>query len=76
MLTFNGLSANARPIVDGQACRCSGCNAGLYVVAVSNPPTQSTVAGAGQIGSANNGMTVTLNGAPGVSGAVAFTFGC
>ena len=76
VLTFNGLAAHARPIVDGQAVSCSGCNAGLYVVAVSNPPTQSTVAGAGQIGSANNGMTVTLNAAPGVSGAVAFTFGC
>ena len=57
-------------------CRAPRCNAGLYVVSVSNPPTQSTVAGAGQIGSANNGMTVTLNAAPGVSGAVAFTFGC
>ena len=76
VLTFNGLGANARPIVDGMAASCSGCNAGLYVVSVSNPPTQSTVAGAGQIGSANNGMTVTLNAAPGVSGAAAFTFGC
>ena len=76
VLTFNGLSANTLPIVDGQAVSCSACNAGLYVVSVSNPPTQSTVAGAGQIGSANNGMTVTLNAAPGVSGAVAFTFGC
>ena len=76
VLTFNGLSAHARPIVDGQAVSCSGCNTGLYVVSVSNPPTQSTTAGAGQIGSANNGMTVTLNSAPGVSGAVAFTFGC
>ena len=40
-----------------------------------NSPTQSIVAGAGQIGSANNGMTATLNAAPGVSGAAAFAFG-
>jgi len=76
VLTFNGLGANARPIVDGQAVSCSGCSTGLYVVSVSNPPTQSTTAGAGQIGSANNGFTVTLNSTPGVSGAAAFTFGC
>ncbi len=76
VLTFNGLAANSRPIVDGQAVSCSGCSAGLFVVAVSNPPTQSTAAGAGQIGSANNGMTVTLNATPGVSGANTFTFGC
>ncbi len=77
VLTFNGLAANARPIVVGQAVSCSGCNTGLVVTAISNPPTQSTVAGAGQIGSANNGFTVTLNAAPGVSGSGnAFTFGC
>ncbi len=76
VLTFNGLSPNARVITDGMAASCSGCNTGLYVVAVSNPPTQSQVAGQGQIGSANNGFTVTLNAAPGVSGTNAFTFGC
>ena len=76
VLTFNGLAANSRPIVDGQAVSCSGCNTGLYVVSVSNPPTQSTTAGAGQIGAANNGFTVTLNSTPGVSGAISFTFGC
>jgi hypothetical protein len=77
VLTFNGLAANARPIVPGQLASCSGCGAGLVVLAVSNPPTQSTVAGAGQVGSANNGFTVTLSAAPGVSGSGnAFTFGC
>ena len=35
VLTFNGLAANTRPIVDGQAVSCSGCSAGLFVVAVS-----------------------------------------
>jgi hypothetical protein len=37
--------------------------AGLFVVSVSNPPTQDARAGQGQIGSANNGFTVTLNAA-------------
>jgi hypothetical protein len=77
VMTFDGLTAGTIPIVDGQAVTCSGCNANLVVVSISNPPTQSTVAGAGQIGAANNGWTVTLNAAPGVTGTgQAFTFGC
>jgi hypothetical protein len=75
VMTFNGLAANARPIVVGQAVSCSGCAAGLVVTSVSNPPTQSTAAGKGQIGAANNGFTVTTNASSGwTTGAV--TFGC
>jgi hypothetical protein len=77
VLTFNGLAAHARPIVVGQSVTCSGCSGTLVVDAVSNPPTQSTVAGQGQVGSANNGFTVTLVGGgtlPG--GPPAYTFGC
>ena len=74
-LTFNGLAAHTIPISDGQAVSCSSGCTGLFVVSVSNPPTQDVRAGQGQIGSANNGFTVTLNGAPGGSNR-AFTFGC
>ena len=56
VLTFNGFAAHTLPIADGEAVTCSGCAAGLYVLSVSNPPTQSAVAGQGQIGTANNGM--------------------
>ena len=77
VLTFNGLAAHTMPITDGQAVACSGCTTGLFVVSVSNPPTQDARATMGQIGSANNGFTVTLSAAPGVTGTGhAFTFGC
>jgi hypothetical protein len=77
VLTFNGLSAHSRPIVPGQVVTCSGCSGTLYVTSVSNPPTQSTVAGAGQIGSANNGFTVSLGGGGTLPGGTpAYTFGC
>ena len=77
VLTFNGLSAHALPIVVGQSVTCSGCSGVLAVSSVSNPPTQSAVAAQGQIGSANNGFTVTLVGSgPLPGGAPAYTFGC
>ena len=77
VLTFNGLSAHARPIVPGQNVSCSGCSGALVVQSVSNPPTQSTVAGQGQVGSANNGFTVTLAGSGTLPGGTpAYTFGC
>jgi hypothetical protein len=77
VLTFNGLAAHARPIVVGQSVTCSGCSGALVVDAVSNPPTQSTVAGQGQVGSANNGFTVTLVGGGSLPGGLpAYTFGC
>jgi hypothetical protein len=68
------LAANARNIADGMAMlSCSGCNTGLYVVSVSDPPTQSTTAGQGQIGTT---FTITMNGAIGGSGSGTVTFGC
>ena len=77
VLTFNGLSAHALPIVVGQNVTCSGCSGSLVVGSVSNPPTQSAVAGQGQIGAANNGFTVTLLGAGTLPGGTpAYTFGC
>ena len=76
-LTFNGLTAHTMPISAGQAVSCSWCTTGLFVVSMSNPPTQDARAGMGQIGAANNGFTVVLNAAPGVTGTGhAFTFGC
>ena len=77
VLTMPGLSAHARPVVMGQTVSCGGCGAGFVVTAVSNPPTQSIVALQGQIGSSNNGWTVTVSGSGTLgwtSGAV--TFGC
>ena len=68
-----GLSAHARPFVDGMAISCSGCNSGLYIVSVSAPPTQSTVSGAGQVG---NTFTFTANGAIGGSGSGTIDGGC
>ena len=76
-LTFNGLASHTIPISAGQAVSCISCTAGLFVVSVSNPPTADARAGLGQWGTANNGFTVTLNAAPGVTGSGhAFTFGC
>jgi hypothetical protein len=68
-----GLSAHARPFVDGMALSCSGCNSGVYIVSVSAPPTQSTVSGAGQVG---NTFTFQASGAIGGSGSGAITGGC
>lgn len=77
VMTLNGLAANTIPIAPGSAVFCSsGCGGGLFVISVSNPPTQSNVAGQGQIGSANNGWTVTLNTTLGASTAQQFNFGC
>jgi len=74
-LTFNGLTAHTIPIRVGANVTCTGCTSSTFVVSVGNPPTQDTRAGQGQIGSLNNGFTVTLNQAPGASG-VPFHFGC
>jgi hypothetical protein len=68
-----GLSAGARPFVPGTALSCSGCNSGLVATAVSLPPTQSTVAGAGQIGQT---FTITASAAIGGSGSGTLTGGC
>jgi hypothetical protein len=68
-----GLAAHARPFVDGQTFSCSGCNSGLYIVAVDAPPTMSNVAGAGQVG---NTFHITVSGTIGGSGSGAITAGC
>jgi hypothetical protein len=68
-----GLSAGGRPFVPGMALSCSGCNSGLVALSISLPPTQSTVAGAGQVGQT---FTVTASGAIGGSGSGTLTGGC
>ena len=69
-----GLAAHDRPFVVGQALSCSGCNAGLFITAISLPPTQDTTrANAGQVG---NTFTVTANSAIGGTGSGILTAGC
>ena len=68
-----GLAAHARPLVDGQAVTCSGCNANLVIMSLSVPPTQSTAAGAGEVGQT---FTFTTNAAIGGSGSGTITAGC
>ena len=65
-----GLSAGGRPFVPGMALSCSGCNSGLFALAVSLPPTQSTTAGAGQI---SQTFTVTASGTIGGGGSGTLT---
>ena len=72
-----GLAAHARPFVVGQAFSCSGCNSELVITSLSVPPTQSTVAGAGEVGQT---FTFTAKNAAGQaiggSGSGAVTGGC
>jgi hypothetical protein len=72
-----GLAVHARPFVRGQAFSCSGCNTGLVIDSLSVPPTQSTVAGAGEVGQT---FTFTVKNAAGQtiggSGSGAVTAGC
>ena len=64
-ITFTGgLSAHSRPFVRGMLLSCAGCTANNVVTSVSLSPTQSNVAGAGQIGQT---FTVTTSGSLGVS---------
>ena len=73
-ITFTGgLAAHARPFVVGQALSCSGCTSGRFITAISAPPTQSTVSGAGQVG---NTFTITANASLGVSTTETVTAGC
>ena len=86
--TFSsGLSAGARPFVPGMAVTCAGCNSGLVITSVSLPPTQSTAAGAGQIGqsfsiSATNaagqgfGVSTTETVTGGCGGTAGTSFSC
>lgn len=68
-----GLSAGDRPFVPGMALSCSGCNMGLVILSVSLPPTQSTAAGAGQVGQT---FIITASGTIGGSGSGTLTGGC
>ena len=68
-----GLSAGARPFVPGMSLSCSGCNSGLVALAVSEPPTQSSAAGYGQVGQT---FTITAGGPIGGGGSGTLTGGC
>jgi hypothetical protein len=73
-VTFSsGLSAGARPFVPGMILSCAGCTAGRVITSVSLPSTQSTAAGAGQIGQS---FTITASGPLGVSTTETVTGGC
>jgi hypothetical protein len=73
-VTFSsGLSAGARPFVPGMVLSCAGCTTGRVITSVSLPPTQSTAAGAGQIGQS---FTITASGPLGVSTTETVTGGC
>jgi len=68
-----GLSAHARPFVNGMSISCSGCNTGLVITSLSVPPTQSTTSGQGQVG---NTFTFTASGTIGGSGSGTISGGC
>jgi hypothetical protein len=72
-----GLTAHARPFVVGQAFSCASCASGLVITSLSVPPTQSTAAGAGEVGQT---FTFTANNAAGApiggSGTGTVTGGC
>lgn len=73
-ITFTGgLAAHARPFVVGQALSCAGCTTGRVITSLSVPPTQSTAAGAGEVGQT---FTVTASGSLGVSTTETVTGGC
>jgi hypothetical protein len=68
-----GLLAHARPFVVGQALTCSGCNSNLVITSIDVPPTQSTTAGAGEVGQT---FHITASGTIGGSGSGTVTGGC
>ncbi|HEU5431354.1 MAG TPA: hypothetical protein VFU81_06815, partial [Thermomicrobiales bacterium] len=68
-----GISANARPFVVGQVLSCAGCTAGRVITAIDVPPTQSTAAGAGEVGQT---FHITASGTMGVSTTETVTAGC
>ncbi len=73
VVTFSsGLSAHARPFVDGQWVTCVSCTPQV-ITSVSVPPTQSIASGAGEVGQS---FTITLGGLLGVTGSKAITAGC
>ena len=68
-----GISANARPFVVGQLLTCAGCTAGRFITAIDVPPTQSTVAGQGEVGQT---FHITASGTMGFTGTEVVTAGC
>lgn len=73
VVTFNsGISAHARPFVDGQWVTCASCTPQV-ITSISVPPTHSTATGAGEVGQS---FTVTLGGSLGLTGSKAITAGC
>jgi hypothetical protein len=72
-----GLAAHARPFLVGQAFSCASCASGLVITSLSVPPTESTAAGAGEVGQT---FTFTAKNAAGASiggsGSGAVTAGC
>ena len=72
-----GLAAHARPFVVGMNTFCSSCNSNLIITSVSAPPTQSTVAGQGQVGNTFSFTVANVSGQPiGGSGSGTFAGGC
>ena len=72
-----GIAAHARPFVVGMNTFCSSCNSGLFITSVSAPPTQSTVAGQGQVGHTFTITVANASGQPlGGSGSGLFAGGC
>ncbi|HWY31492.1 MAG TPA: hypothetical protein VNX46_12090, partial [Candidatus Acidoferrum sp.] len=72
-----GLVAHSRPFVVGMNTFCSGCNSNLTITSVSAPPTQSTVAGQGQVGNTFTFTVQNPSGQPiGGTGSGSFAGGC
>ena len=59
IVVTGGLAAHDRPFVVGQLLTCSGCATGHFITSISVPPTQSTQAGAGEVGQT---FTITADG--------------
>ena len=72
-----GLAAHARPFVVGQAFSCASCASGLVITSLSVPPTESTTAGAGEVGQTFTFTAANAAGASiGGSGSGTVTGGC
>jgi hypothetical protein len=64
-LNSSGIAAHTRPFVVGQVVSCNTCSGAVVITSVSNPPTQSTATGAGQVGQTftfqTSGGTIAAN---------------
>jgi hypothetical protein len=68
-----GISPNDRPFVVGQLLSCTSCTAGRFITSIDVPPSQSTTAGAGEVGQT---FHITANGTMGVSATETLKAGC